>query len=241
MDAVKAATATAPVFVGLPAGFMLDGATYARGGELGFDGIDFYVAGRGGALGEVEGLVVAAAFIFFHPPTIVERWDRGRTVMAPAEAASAFASCLDTWAADHLADGIDYGRLAVLEGKLIASASVAGAPLAAAWAAVPEPTEAKALALHRMNVLREGRGAIHGAGVVGSGLDPLDAVMVRTPGMAGLFGWPEPHPDPTPHKSQWEEVEAATDRATGRAFAALAPAEREELVTLAVAAQKAAV
>jgi hypothetical protein len=241
MDAVKAATATGSVFAGLPAGFMLDGATYVRGGELGFDGVDFYVAGRGGALGEVEGPVVAAAFVFFHPPTIVERWDRGRAVMAPAEAASAFASCLDSWAGDHLVDGVEYDRLAVLEAKLIAAASMAGAPLAAAWAGVPEPTEGKALALHRMNVLREWRGAIHGAAVVASGLDPLEALMVRTPGMAGLFGWPEPHPDPAPHKSQWEEVEAATDRTAGRAFEALDEAERDELVALVLAAQKAAV
>ena len=68
-------------------------------------------------------MVVAATFVFFHPPTIVERWDRGREVMAPTEAAQAFASCLDSWAADHLADGIDYERLAELEGKLIAAAS----------------------------------------------------------------------------------------------------------------------
>ena len=42
MDPIKAAESSGPVIVGLPAGFMLDGATYARGGELGFDGIDFY-------------------------------------------------------------------------------------------------------------------------------------------------------------------------------------------------------
>jgi hypothetical protein len=235
MDPIKAAEASGPVIVGLPAGFMLDGATYVRGGQLGFDGIDFYVVGRGGVLGEVDGMVVAAAFVFFHPPTIVERWDRGRAVMAPAEAAQAFASCLDSWAAEHLADGIDYGRLAELEGKLIAAASPAGAPLAAAWALVSEPEEPKALALHRMNVLREWRGALHGAAVVASGLEPLEAVMVRTPGMAGLFGWPEPHPDPAGLKSQWAAVEAATNRSAGRAFSQLEPVERQELVDLLLA------
>jgi hypothetical protein len=237
MDALEAAARSGPAIGSLPAGFMLDGDTYARGGELGFDGIDFYVVGRGGALGDVEGSVVAAAFVFFHPPTIVERWDRGRTVMAPSEAAQAFASCLDTWSTAHLADGIDYDRLAVLEEKLIKAASVAGAPLFAAWAALPEPKESKALALHRMNVLREFRGAVHGAAVVVSGLEPLDAVMVRTPVMAGLFGWPEPHPDPAPHAEGWKETEVATDRTVARAFALLDPAERAELVELLVAAQ----
>ncbi|MGH9016361.1 MAG: helix-turn-helix domain-containing protein, partial [Acidimicrobiales bacterium] len=161
MDPVKAAEQSAPVIVGLPAGFMLDAATYARGAELGFDGIDFYVAGRGGALGDVDGAVVAASFVFFHPPTIVERWNRGRAVMAPIEAAHAFASCLDAWAAEHLADGVDYATLASLEGRVIAAASPAGAPLFAAWSSLPEPTDPRTLALHRMNILREWRGALH--------------------------------------------------------------------------------
>jgi hypothetical protein len=241
MDPEEAARQTGPAIVSLPAGFMLDGATYVRGGELGFDGIDFYVAGRGGALGDVDGSVVAAAFVFFHPPTIVERWDRGRAVMPPVEAAQAFASCLDAWAEAHLGDGIDYQRLAELEAKVIAAASLAAAPLFAAWAALPEPKEAKALALHRMNVLREWRGAIHGAAIVASGLEPLQALMVRSPGMAGLFGWPEPYPDPASLKAEWAAAESATDRTVGRAFAALDAAERAELVELLSAAQAAAI
>jgi hypothetical protein len=241
MDPVVTAEKTGPVIVSLPAGFMLDGATYERGGELGFDGIDFYFAGRGGAMGDVDGSVVAAAFVFFHPPTVVERWDRGRAVMPPIEAAHAFASCLDAWAAAHLADGIDYDRLAELEGKVIAAASPAGAPLFAAWASLPEPKDPKALALHRMNVLRELRGGVHGAAVVASGLEPLEAVMVRAPGMAGLFGWPEPYPDPAPHKSEWAAAEAATNRTVGRAFGVLDDAERVEFVQLALAAQEGSV
>src|SRR5580704_5652762 len=134
MDTVEAVRTTAPVIAYLPAGFMLDGATYERGGELGFDGIDFYVAGRGGALGEVDGSVVAAAFVFFEPEAIVERWERARKVMGPGESAGAFAGCLASWAHAHLGEGVDYGRLAELEGKVVTSASVAGAPLFAAWA-----------------------------------------------------------------------------------------------------------
>jgi hypothetical protein len=240
MDLIEAAEKTGPVISSLPAGFMLDGATYERGGKLGFDGVDFYVAGRGGALGEVEGSVVAAAFVFFHPGTIVERWERARLVMAPGEAATAFGQCLDEWASDHLADGIDYRRLAELEGKLIRAASVAGAPMFAAWAGRPEPDNPKGLALHRMNVLREWRNGLHGAAVVASGMEPLEAVMVRSPGMAGLFGWPEPHPDPKAHEATWAEAEAATNRTAGRAYGALSDEERSELVALALAAKNGA-
>jgi hypothetical protein len=225
MDPVKAAEQSGPVIGGLPAGFMLDGATYEHGGELGFDGVDFYVAGRGGALGEVDGPVVAAAFVFFHPPS---------------DAAQAFAGCLDAWAAAHLADGPDYGRLATLEAKLIAAAPWAGAPLFAAWAAMPEPVDPKALALHRMNVLREWRGAVHGAAVVASELEPRQALMVRTPFMAELFGWTAPHPDPEPHRAAWAASEVATDRTVSRAFAVLDDGERGELVELCLAVQEAA-
>jgi hypothetical protein len=240
MDPIEAARLTAPVIVSLPAGFMMDGATYERGTELGFDGVDFYVTGRGGALGDVDGAVVAAAFVFFNPASVIERWDRGRAVMPPIEATHAFASCLDAWSAAHLGDSLDYARLAELEEKLIAAASPAGAPLAAAWAALPEPKEPKALALHRMNVLREWRGAIHGAAVVASDLEPLHAVIVRSPAMAGLFGWPEPYPEPEPHRAEWKKAEAATDRTAARAFATLSDPERTELVELLLAAQAAA-
>jgi len=195
------------------------------------------VAGRGGALGDVDGTVVSAAFVFFHTPTVVERWDRARAVMAPARAATAFAGCLESWAAAHLDDGVDHEELAELERRLIAAASPSGAPLFAAWAARPEPEEPKALALHRMNVLRELRGAAHGAAVLGAGLRPLQALMVRTPMMAGLLGWPEPHPDPAPYKEAWAAAEGVTNRIVGRAFAALSPAERARLVELAAAAQ----
>jgi hypothetical protein len=237
MDPGEAARATAPVIVSVPARFMFDGATYERGSELGFDGIDFYVAGRGGALGDVAGPVVAAAFVFFEPDGITERWDRGRRVMAPLDAARAFAGCLAAWASTHLSDGVDHARLAELEAKVIGAASVAGAPLFAAWAGLPEPEEVKALALHRMNVLREWRGALHGAAVLASGLTPLEAVMVRSPRLVGMFGWPEPYPDPAPHKSDWEVAEAATDRMVGAAFGALAASERAELVDLMAAVQ----
>ena len=45
----QAAHDTRDVIVSVTAGFMTDPACYARGAELGFEEMDFYVAGRGGA------------------------------------------------------------------------------------------------------------------------------------------------------------------------------------------------
>jgi len=235
-----AARASSDVVVQLPAAFMLDGATYARGGRLGFEGVDFYVAGRGGALGDVGGEVVAAAFVFFNPATVIEGWDRSRAVMPRREATAAFVGCLATWASEHLGEGVEWGRLGALCGRILDAASPAAAPLFAAWRAVPEPVEPRALALQRLNVLRELRGAVHGAAVVASGLEPLEAVLVRTPFMAPVFGWPEPYPDVTRCRPAWEQAEAATNRVLARAYGALDGAELDEFVELAALAQKGA-
>jgi hypothetical protein len=52
MDSVEAAKQTAAAIGQLGGAFMIDGSTFARGGELGFGGLDFYVLGRGGVLGD---------------------------------------------------------------------------------------------------------------------------------------------------------------------------------------------
>lgn len=236
MDALTAATRFAHPIHDLPTRFMLDGATYQRGGELGFEGIDFYFAGRAGVLGDVTAEVVAAVFVFFDPATVAAAWERARKVCPPGDAVVPFAGCAHAWGEAHLPDGVDYGRLAELEGKVIAAASVSSAPLFAGWRAVPEPSSHKALVLQRTHVLRELRGAAHGGAVLAEGLSPLEAIMVRDPNMVGLFGWSEPHPDPEAHKAAWERAEQGTDRAMARHVEVLDDAERDELATLLDAA-----
>ncbi|HYI63105.1 MAG TPA: hypothetical protein VEW93_15040 [Acidimicrobiales bacterium] len=237
MDPVAAAAATAPVVGNLSTHFMMDLATYQRGAELGFTGADFYTVGRGGALGDVHADVVASAFVFFAPAAVAETWDRGRAVMAPTEAADHFLAVGHDWAEGHLGDDADLPRLADLVGRLTAAANPASAPLFAAWRARPEPgaDRPRALAFHRLNVLRELRGALHGAAVLAHGLGPHEAVTLRSPHMLGIFGWDGPHPDAGKRgeRPEWAAAEAATDRALGRAYAALGEAERVELCDLA--------
>lgn len=240
MDAIEAARATADAVAYLPAGFMMAGRTYKRGSELGFDGIDFYTAGRGGALGDVDSPVVTAAFFYFNPDSVHQAWERSRPVMPRREAAQAFAACLESWALARMSDDVDCARLADLLGRVNGHANVAGAPLFAAWRGLPEPCEPKARALHRLNVLRELRGAVHGSAVIASGLEPLQAVLVRSPQMAGIFGWTEPFPDVESCRHTWQEAEDATNRVIGHAYGVLDDKERAELVELAVAAHKGA-
>ncbi len=233
------AAATAEAITTIGSHFMLDPATYGRGIELGFSGLDFYVTGRGGVLGAVDADVVTAAFVFFAPAHIRTNWEAGCKVMAPQEAAAAFIAAGHDWGRAKLAGAVDCARLAALARKAAQGASPAAAPLFAAWRAQPEPDDAPAQALHHLNVLRELRGGMHGAAVVAQGLSPLEAVLVKGPHMAPVFGWQEPYPDVTGARAAWDAAEAATNRAMATAFEALDDAERAELTELANAAHQA--
>ena len=230
MTPEQAAHELREAIVRIPGGFMTDAATYARGAELGFDGLDFYLAGRAGVLGDVPADVVVAALIFFAPGAVHERWERCGLVMPREQAAREWAAIAHTWAEAHLPDEIDWPTVAALLGRVVAAAPVAGAPLFAGWRGLPEPETAKALALHRLNALRELRGGLHGAAVLTVGLTPVEAVVVRTPAMLPVFGWPEPYPEPKPLHDRWGLAEARTDRMLGRNLAVLDAEERADLV-----------
>src|SRR5215203_3481414 len=165
MGNTSVAERTRPTVTGLSSNFMLDGATYALGGEAGFNVMDFYAAGRAGVLGEVPADVVAAALVFFNPTVIEGAWEGSRAVMPRAAAAELFAGCLVSWADAHLGDDVDWARLAELAGRVVDAASVAGAPVFAGWRRMPVPAGPKAAALHQLNGLRELRMARHGAAV----------------------------------------------------------------------------
>lgn len=227
------AAATAQAVEGVAAAFMLDMATYRRGAELGFEGLDFYTVGRAGVLGPVPADVVVATFVFWTPETVRTSWVRGLEVMGPLEAADHYIAVGHAWAEEHLSTEVDPARLADLLGTMVGRAPVAGAPLGAAWRARPEPVPDRlhALVLHRMQVLRELRGGLHGAAVLAHGITPHEAVTIRSPHMLGMFGYSGPATidDDASLHARWADAEAATDRALAPAYAVLDAAERAEL------------
>jgi hypothetical protein len=234
MTPEETAAVTTPTVAALTAGFMLDPATYAAGGELGFNGLDFYFAGRGGPLGEVDADVVSAAFVFFNPHHVRKSWEASADVMSRRDAANAFAACLHRWA-ERVPDDVDVARLAALAGKVVESASPAGAPVFAGWRTLDEPADAKALACHRMNALRELRMAMHGASILAAGMRPVEALTIKTPFMSQVFGWGDDLPEVEQLQSTWDGAEAATNKALGNALGVLDEAERDEFATLCAA------
>jgi len=237
MEPTEAAAATAHAIEQVGGAFMLDGQTYARGGELGFSGLDFYVLGRGGALGDVCGDVVAAAFVFWNPDNVRTQWEAGRRTLSPSESAQEWVALAGAYGEAHLPDVDGLDRLIELSERVVADASPSGAPLFAGWRSLegPPADRPKARAQYLLNGLRELRGALHGGAVLSSGLTGQEAVAYRTPHMAPIFGWDaETLPDATTVEDRWKAAEAGTDAAFGRALAGLDAAERAEWAQLVV-------
>jgi len=239
MESKDAARATAHAIEQVGGAFMLDGATYARGAELGFGGLDFYVAGRGGVRGATHPDVVAAAFVFWNPTHVGTMWESARAVQDPDASAAEWVALCAAYGEAHLPDLDGLDRLNELAGRVVEGASPSGAPLFAGWRhqEAPGADRPKARAQYLLNALRELRGALHGGAVLAAGLTGQEALAYRAPHMAGIFGWdPEALPDAASVKERWKVAEAGTDAAFGLALASLDDAERAELVELVNAA-----
>ncbi|HET9729005.1 MAG TPA: hypothetical protein VFR41_06260 [Acidimicrobiia bacterium] len=234
MTPEQAAHDTRDVLVKFTSGFMNARETYERGKELGFEGSAFYFGGRGGVLGDVPAEVVAASLVFFHESVVRPAWNASGLVMTRRQAAVAFATCAHEWAETHMPDTVDAARLATLLGPIVEAADASVAPLFAGWRLLDEPASPRALVIHRLNALRELRGAVHAAAILTVGLTPQEAVATRGTNVA-WFGWPEPYPDPAPLMDRWNLAEARTDRVFGRRLAILDEDERAELVELCLA------
>jgi hypothetical protein len=233
-----AAAAKRPVLE-LAGAFGNDPKTLQCARQLGLSGWAFYVAGRGGALGDVDPDTVTAAIGFIAAEAIRDGWQAARRVAAPAEiAARNLAECC-RWGRENLEVFYGSPKLVELASRVVVAAEIAGMPLFAAWRAMPVPDDSvggRAAVL--VNLLREHRSAAHLLAVRSSGLSPLEALISGPEGEAAAiaFGWQPPYPAFQPLMKRRSWAEALTDRIAGEAYRALDVNERAELVELLEAA-----
>ena len=215
---------------------MTDAATYARGAELGFDGLDFYIGGpRRRARRRARRRRRRRVRVLRARRACTRRGTRAAAVMPAPEAAR-------EWAAVRARVGERAprrrGRLADASPTCSAASStaapVAGAPLFAGLAHARRARERRESArVHRLNALRELRGALHGAAVLTVGLTPVEAIVVRAPATARRSSaGPSRIPIRRRCTTAGQLAEARTDRMFGRHLAVLDAAERAELVEL---------
>jgi hypothetical protein len=239
LSPAEAVRATAGPLHDLGGRFMASRSTFARGAEWGWPvGLSFYVAGRGGVLGDVDGWVVAAAFGWFNPDLLIPLWDAGVGVAGARAAGRRYNEAAALWGRDRLVGVDGIGRLASLGEQLVAAAPMSGLPLFAGWRAEPRVGDDAGHAGQIINVLREWRGANHLVAATAVGLGPLEAVLLGDgPRQAAVCGWPEPFPDCSALQPLRDEAEALTDRLCLRAFEqGLSGSERAEFAALVGAA-----
>lgn len=242
MSPEECAARIAPTVGDLGARFMLHAETMEAGKEAGYpNGFAYYMAGRGGVLGDVDADVVYAAFMFFNPAVVAKMWNAGIAVAGAGSAARSYAESCARWGRARLRDFDAAERLAELAGRVVDGADAAGLSLFAGWRAMPLPDDAPARAYQLIHVLRELRGSVHVAAVAAAGLTGLEAVLVGDGGseaIAQLHGWPGESPEGRAHlRPRWERAEADTSAHMARLLGRTLDAdERGELATLVDAA-----
>ena len=213
--------------------------TLRRARVLELTGWAFYVAGRGGVLGDdARPETVAAAIGVIAPDAVSAGWETARKVGSGEVAASRLAECA-RWGDEHLATAPALARLVALAERVVAAAEAVAMPLFAACRAMPKPdggVGARAALL--AHLLREHRAGALLVAARACGLSPVEMIIAGPEGEeeAVAFGWPPPYPARAPLLRRYVYAEALADRIAGQAFAALSVTERRELVHLLQAA-----
>ena len=231
----QAAAAAKSAVLSLGGAFSDDPKTMRRARQIGLTGWAFYVAGRGGALGDVRADTVTAALGFIAPEAVQDGWEAARKVASPEEIAGYNLAECCRWGRENLEGFYGLAKLVEFAERVVVSAEIAGMPLFAAWRAMPLPEDsAGARAAVLAHLLREHRGQAHLLAVRASNLTPLEAIIAGPEKEAGAtaFGWQPPYPAPEPLMRRRAWAEALTDRIVGEAYRVLDPGERQELVEL---------
>lgn len=218
LDEFQVATAIAPTIGSIGSKYMLDPETMAHGAAAGYpNGFAYYVAGRGGVLGDVESDVIFSAFMFFERSLIDKLWKAGVAIEGARAAGKRYMQSCDAWGVKNMSSIKDLAKFIAPAEKLVSKVDVSGLSLFAGLRAEPLPTDEVARAYRLITLLRELRGCLHIAACVTFGMSAVDATILSSgEGMAKMHGFNGPYEDCSNMKSVRDAVEKATNDAMAR-------------------------
>lgn len=204
----------------------------AKGAELGLDGLQFYVIGRGGSLGDCDGSAVAAAFGYFKPAIITKAWDSAKAKVAPRVAGRAHLECCANLGRAKFADVPHLAEFVIAADAVNDATNTDGLTLYAAVKSEPLATDTAGRAMQLVTILREFRGSAHLLALRAVGVDSKTAHFVKRPTDIKLFGWSD---DDAPHidegvRQKMSEAETLTDRLVAPAYGVLDESGRVALL-----------
>lgn len=232
MDTKELLASSAPLIGELGSAFYFIPETAAVGKDLGLRGMEFYVLGRGGPLGDCDGAAVAAAFGYFKPSMLSGIWSDASAKVSPRVAGRAHLECCAALGRAKLASVPNLEAFVAAAAKVNDAADPDGLALYAAMKTEPLPSDAPGRAMTLIALLREFRGSAHLVALRAVGIDSKTAHFIKRPDMFAVFGYGE---DETPtvtdaHHAKMTDAEALTDKMVEPAFAILSDAERTALV-----------
>ena len=202
------------------------------GKSMGLKGMEFYVAGRGGSLGDCEGSVVAAAFGYFNPVIINAAWSLATAKQPARVIGDAHYEVAAHLGREKLTDLPGLTEFTAAMEKVFDAADPDGFALFAAFKSMPLAQDTPGRAMQLAASLREFRGSAHLIAIRAVGLTSKQAHYVKRPNDVKGFGWGE---DDAPVvddqvRALMVEAEKLTDALCIPAYAVLNDAERKALV-----------
>lgn len=206
--------------------------TFEAAERAGLDGMQAYVLGRGGVLGDVDPAVVASAFGYFNPAMIDEVWRSAVSVVSPRRGAALYAEACEAFGRAKFAGGADLVPLCAALDEVRRAVDPRGLPFYAAHAVQPLPDDPPGRVMRLVALLREWRGAAHLAAVVACGLAPKTAHHLRRPHDMGLFGWDEEEAVAVTDgdRRALAQADALTDQIVAPAYDTLKPSMVDDLL-----------
>ena len=202
------------------------------GKSMGLKGMEFYVAGRGGCMGDCEGSVVAAAFGYFNPVIINAAWSLATAKQPARVIGDAHYEVAAHLGREKLADLPGLNEFTAAMEKVFNAADPDGLALFAAFKSMPLAEDTPGRAMQLAASLREFRGSAHLIAIRSVGLTSKQAHYVKRPNDVKGFGWGE---DDAPVvddqvRALMVQAENLTDALCIPAYAVLNDAERKALV-----------
>ncbi|MEN9792432.1 MAG: hypothetical protein RL330_510 [Actinomycetota bacterium] len=231
MDTKELLSVAAPLINDLGAAFYFVPETGQVGKDLGLNGMEFYILGRGGSLGDCDPALVSSAFGYFNPAVIAGVWNGARDKVAPRRAAEAHLECCAAFGRAKL-EGLDLAAFVAAAEKVNTAADPDSLALYAGISSLDLATDPSGRAMQLIAVLREFRGSAHLAALRAAGIDSKTAHHIKRPDMVAMFGWgPDDAPTTGPdEEARLARAEEITDSIVAPAFSVLDNAERTALV-----------
>jgi hypothetical protein len=206
--------------------------TLAVGKAMGLGGMEFYVQGRAGQMGNTEPEAVAAAFGYFKPALLKSVLDAANAKSEPRVTGAAFMNACATMSRAKLSGVADLDALVAVLEKVNNAADGDGLALYAAINTEKLAEDAAGRLLQLIAILREYRGSAHLVALRAAGVDSRTAHYMKRPDMWKQFGYTEEEAPVITDavKAARAEAENITDRIVEPAYAVLSDAERNVLV-----------